>query len=326
MTQLSLYASVTGCSNIISVEVQESFSAITATATVECDTTTLNLGDEITIDIGYASDHGVVHKGFVKKITRTRPENTFTIESADVLIRSVDYFIAADDPEHPFQRNNITSLNLVRDLLALAGITNVTTVEPGPAILTWGTNEDGARFNLQTVADAVRFIADMSGNHLFYDRDADLVQFQARRPYVFDGDVATLTFTDTGASRNIIDCRYESGTDKTRNVCKIYGRGDITARKRADNPYLVVDQAVVIAHELISSSSVAQQIADYNLELLNRLTETYTITLEGDHNIAARLIADLTESFSGASGRDVFLYAVSHFLNENYTVQVTAIP
>src|SRR5512145_1496852 len=155
-----LYLSATGCQTVRRVETEEGYSMISARATIECDATTLTMGDTVTIDAGYADSHGVLFSGYVKRIEYVRPDNVIRISCNDELVKAVDFFIASDDPETPFQRNNITSMNLVKDLLALASITNFSEVEPSP-VFTWGTNVDGARFNLQTVSDAVQQVANM---------------------------------------------------------------------------------------------------------------------------------------------------------------------
>ena len=322
-TYRKLAASATNCTTIRSITTEESYSAITASAIVECDSTTLSLGDAITVGLGYDTAT-TVFSGYCKKIERVRPDNVIRITAYDNLIRAVDFFIAADDPEVPFQRNNISSLSLVTDLLALAGITSVTTTEPLPSF-TWGTNEDGARFNLQSVADAIQFVANITGNTIYWDSTANRVEFIGRKPYVDVGDTPLATWT-TGASGNILEITYHRGTDRTRNVVKVYGRTPITASASAANPYLVVDQAVVLAHELIDLQSMAQSTADINLALLNRLDEKLELVLEGDPTIRARQIYHVTESFTGFDD-DVFIYRASHLLNDSgYTVSCTCTP
>jgi len=324
MTSRNLSASATGCTGIISIEVNEAYSTLSSNAVIECNSSTLSLGSTVNITMGYEGDTAAFNGYLVKKITRLRPENTYRIDCNDVLVRAIDYFMAADDPEAPFQRNNISSLNLVRDLLSEAGITNVTSVEPGPAVFTWGTNEDGARFNLQSVADAIQFIAQITGNTIYFDRSADLVQFVARKPYV-DGDspIGTLNSGD-----ELMSIEYMQSNGKTRNVIQVYGKGDIRARARADSPYLVVDQAVVIAHELIDTSSMAQGTADINLTILNRLEESYQIEIEGKTSLAARQVWSVQDSVIQPSARDVFLYAVTHSFSQEggYRQTITGTP
>ena len=325
MADRQAYLSVTGCTSPRSANVEMSYSNITGSAVIECDSTTLSIADSIAVDLGYSDEHEVVFRGYVKKIEYNRPDQTVRVTAADELVRAVDYFIASDDPENPFQRNNISSLNLVTDLLALAGVTNVTATEPTP-VFTWGTNEDGARFNLQTVSDSISSIASMTGNTIYYDVDADLVQFNTRKPYVVGGDTALDTWT-TGDSGNIVSVAYEVSTDKTRNVVKVYGKGNIKASASAANAYLIVDQTIAIAHELLDTQELADNTASVNLTLLNRLTETYTVEILGLPSLRSRQIYHITESFTGAD-RDIFVYQCTHQIDSEsgYFCTVTAVP
>lgn len=303
-----LYCTITGITgNITSVSTEASYSQISSVATIECDSHTLSLGDLISIDMGYTTSHGVVFRGYVKKIEYTKPEQIYRITAYDTLVRAVDYFIASDNPNDPMTFNNISSLNLVKELLRSCGLTNVVGTEPG---FTWGTNPDGARFNLQSVADAVQFIATTVG-YTIYDDGTGQVHFVERYPYVVGGDVPSVFITD-GASGNIITCQYIVGTDKTRNRVVVYGKGDLHSSARADNAYLVVDQTAVVAHELLDTQTLCDNTATVNLQILNRLSTSFEVDIEGDYTITPRMIADITESFSGASSRSVFIYRVSH--------------
>jgi len=325
MTSRNLSASATGCTGIISIEVNEAYSTLSSNAVIECNSSTLSLGSTVNITMGYEGDTAAFNGYLVKKITRLRPENTYRIDCNDVLVRAIDYFMAADDPEAPFQRNNISSLNLVRDLLAEAGITNVTSVEPGPAVFTWGTNEDGARFNLQSVADAIQFIAQITGNTIYAD-SSGTVQFVARKPYVDVGDVSSGTIT-TGNDEDLIDVEHMTSNSKIRNRVVVYGRGTLKATRSASSPYLVVDQSIAVAHELLDTQAICDGTAEVNLALLNRLEESYSLTIQGITSLRARQVWTLDESFVGASNRDVFLYSVSHSFSESgYQQRITATP
>lgn len=325
MTDKHLYLDVTGCGNVQSVSVSSSYSQMSASATIECTTTTLGMGDSVSIDLGYTDNHALVFNGYVKQIEKRNPDGTIALTCYDELIKAADFFIAADDPEAPFQRNNITSLPLIEDLLALASITNVDDNEPTPTF-TWGTNADGVRFNLQTVADAVQFIASTTGNMVYADTSG-VVYFSDRKPYIVDGDTATLTFADSGSSSNIISCVYQRSNEKTRNKIVVYGKTPLTASASASNPYLVVDQTVVIAHEMLDTQAICDGTASVNLTMLNRLTESYELEVLGDPAIQPRSIATITETFSGASNRKVFIYRVEHMWNrDGYICSLTATP
>ena len=241
----ALVATATSCTGILSIQSEESFSMLSGTCVIECESTTLTIGSAVTATIMGTT----VFSGRVKKLERLFPEMFVRVSCNDILVQAVDYFMVSDDPEAPFQRNNISSLNLVKDLLAEAGITNVTSTEPTPTFV-WGTNEDGARFNLQSVADSISFIAAITGNTIYFDRAANRVEFIRRVPYVEAGDVSSGSWI-TGTSGSLLEIQYSESSDRTRNVVKIYGRSPLTATRSASNAYLVVDQAIAIAHELL---------------------------------------------------------------------------
>jgi len=128
MSYSDLSGSATGCTDILSITAEESYSQLSGTCIIECRSTTKQVGDSITAVINGTT----VFTGFVKKVETLEPEFMARLSCNDPLIKAVDYFLASDDPEAPFQRNNISSLNLIKDLLTEASITNVTSTEPTP--------------------------------------------------------------------------------------------------------------------------------------------------------------------------------------------------
>lgn len=323
-TSTDLYCTVTGTAgNVISVTIDQSYSQISTIATVECDGTTLNLGDVISIDMGYDSNHAVLFSGYVKKIEYERPAFVTRITANDTLVRAVDYFLASDNPDDPLKFDHISSLNLIKGLLAACGITNVVGSEPG---FTWGTSSEGAKFNLQTVADAVQFVCSVVG-YTLYDDGTGQIHFVQRWPYATGGDVSTKSFS-TGNSGQIVTCQYIKSTDKTRNRIVVYGKTPLQAEARADNPYLVVDQTAVVAHPLLDTQELCDNTASVNLNLLNHLTQSFEVEVEGDPTIVPRMIGDITESYSGAVARKIFLYRVSHSLTMGggYVTSFTGVP
>ena len=125
-------------------------------------------------------------------------------------------------------------------------------------------------------------------------------------------------------AHQIISISKEVDNSKIRNVVKVYGKNPLTAKASASSPYVVVDQTAVIAHEMLDTQDICDKTAAVNLELLNRLSVTYTIDLEGDHSILPRRVYHITESFTGAD-EDVFIYKVAHSISDaGYICNVTA--
>lgn len=315
-----LYCTVTGTTGILSVETESSYSAITANATVECTATTLTVGDSISIDLGYSDNHAVVFSGYVKRVKKTKPEKTITITANDMLVKAVDYFLASDNPEDPLTYHSIKDRDLVNDLLGQCGLSTVSS-QPSPSF-TYGTNADGAKFNLQSVADAIQTVCNVTGRVCYAEGGS--IYYVDRKPYIVAGDTAAHTFT-TGSAGNIIDISYDASNDKIRNRVVVYGKDNFTAVASGTSPYLVVDQTSVIAHELLDTEDLCQRTADVNLELMNRLGRTWTMTVLGDPTLVAREIGHITETFT-ASDDDVFIYRVAHRLNDGgYTSELTCV-
>jgi len=312
MSSLATYCTVTGCTGIYSVTTEASYSSLTANATIECKATSLSLSSAIEIDLGYAGDHSIVFDGYVKKITRQRPDGLFTIVANDILVRAVDFFLASDDPENPLTFHSISDYDLVNALLGEAGLPDVITAPPSPSF-TFGTNEDGAKFNLQSVGEALQFTSTITGRVIFCSQGGN-IHYEERWPYIVGGDTPDWTWV-TGASGQILNISYEESNASIRDRIVVYGKDDIHAEAEDPSPYTVVRQTSVIAHEMIDTADLASRTAALNLTLLNRLGRSINIDLEGDHNVRARHIAHVTESYTGLD-LDVFVYRVSHKLDD----------
>jgi len=318
-----LYLDVTGCTDVQSVSTETSHSTISANCTVECLDTTLDLSDEVTVDAGYASSHGVLFHGYVKKVERMTPEKTYRVTIHDPLIRAVDNFLASDDPENPLTYHNILDRDLVNAILNLSGLPSLTSGAVTPTF-TMGTNADGAKFNLQSASDVLQFMCSITGRLIYADNNGDIF-YVDRKPYV-DGDTPTYAFVG-GNSGNIIDASYDKTNDRIRDRVVVYGRTPIRSTAESASPYTVVRQTAVIAHDLIDLQSLADAVASINLTLLNRLQESYSLTVVGDHNIQARMCASITEPFLGVVNRPVYLYRVAHSINSGgYTTSCTCVP
>jgi hypothetical protein len=75
-------------------------------------------------------------------------------------------------------------------------------------------------------------------------------------------------------------------------------------------------KTAIVSSEMIDSQDMAQDSADYNLALYNRLTETVRLDIEGNPSIRARDTITVSESFTGVSG-NWFVFSATHRLDEN---------
>ncbi len=302
----TLYATCSNTSNIISVSWSDSHVAPTSQCVVVAETTTLDIGSTANVYIGYVGNNFKVITGYVKNVEYKEPERQYTITIANVMIRAIDFFLASADPEHPFSRQHITAEDLIEDLLREAGLTSF---DMESTSFTFAINNP-VEVNLTGVYDYCKFLSDIIAYTLYADNDG-VVHLINRRPYPVGAEPNDYTFD---SSSNIIAASYEKSDHDIRNKIIVYGSAGISATALATSPYLpsgFYRTVVVAAPGVIDSQSMAQQAADYNLVLLNRLTQKVNLTMEGAVGVVPRTIAEITISDLGISG-DWYVYSVEH--------------
>lgn len=308
-----LYASVTGITNPISIVMNENHGASTSTLIVECLTHTLNIGDTITADIGYTDNHSVLFTGYVKQLERKIPSNIYTITANDIMIRAIDYFIVSTNPEEPYRFENESAETVVAALMSMAGLNNFS-YDPTYFTLAIGMT---AEVNLVSSYDYSSNIADLLAWHLY--ADGDTIKFVNRKPYVMVGDVAASSLT-TG---DFLSFAVKVSEKELRNRVVVYGSTGVYADAESATSYNPLTSAyeqilptdyyktALAASYLINSDSLAQDAADYNLELCNRLGVSISATIIGDPTIRARTVVDVTESITGTTG-SYYVYMAEH--------------
>lgn len=299
-----LYGTATGVTGLLSVSVTSSHDQATAVANVKCRSTTLSIGDAITIDLGYEGDYATVFYGYVKKIIRSIPEDTYEIQAYDVLIRAKDYFIASTNPDAPFTRSQINAEDLVGDILALAQLTDYE-YEATSFIYAYSVPVE---INLVGCYDICNQIADMLAWHIWAD-SSGTVYFKDRKPYMMAGDVSD------GVPVVFIGNATRTTTDEDlRNRVVVYGASGIYAEASASSPYLPAGfykTAVLASSLVIDLQSMADTAAAYNLATWNRLKTTIQGSIEGNPEVNARSIVRVTES-EWSEDRDWYVYSATH--------------
>jgi hypothetical protein len=314
-----LYAGVTNVSDIISVIVSSSHSASTSTAQIITRNKTVNIGDNITIDLGYEDDYDRVFKGYVKNITRNVPTDIYTIVAKDDLVRALDFFIVPTDPDDSYRRSNITAEALVEDVLEMAGITNFTYTPTNFTFATRSGNE--VEVKLTSSYDFCKMIADLLTWHLWADEDG-LVHFENRKPHVMygtsgqPGDVADVAINAGSPITNTVTLNTslsESDHD-LRNRVVVHGATGVYADAESDTSYNPLTDAMeqimpvgfhksmALLSPIIDNQSMAQITADYNLDLYNKLTVSASLAVEGDPALLARRVIEVDEDAVGLSG------------------------
>ncbi len=308
----------------IDISVSTNHSASTGTATIRSISVGgLDLGDKVTIDLGYDSVNSEVFTGYVKQWDFSEAENTYTITLNDSIIRAIDYYIVSSDPETPFTRNNIQLENLVHDLLGLCGLTNTYMEE---TFFHLQTNQAGGiEINQVSVYDYCKQLGDIVTWTLWADSN-ELIHFENRKPYVmtgaqpeFPGDKVDVPLSTHITDDIILDLGYNKNEANLRNRVVVYG-DNVQAEAKVESPYLPDGfyKSVLIAFPmLITTQEEAQKCADYNLDKLNRLTEVLLVTVVGDPIFEARKVVTMESTVYPEYNGNWYIYSCDHNFSNN---------
>lgn len=311
-----LEASSTDCSGIQSVTVSDNHSAATATATVICSDTGLDVGSSIDISLGYSGNTSKVFSGYVKHVQRSESPDKYELSCSNEMIRAVDYFIASSNPEEPYTASNISIENLIGDLMAMAGLTNYAGGHPGYTFATEGTPLE---VNLTSVYDFSKMLADLIAWHIYADNNGR-IHFLNRKPY--PGGESSVASIDRS---NCANASFFRSDRDLRNRVVVYGSYGVYGEASAESPYLpggFFKTVVFASPALVTNNALADAIATYNLEKLNRLTIGGTATIVGDSHISCRDCVTANMSSIGMNGL-LYVYGISHnWSKDGYTTDL----
>lgn len=263
-------------------------------------------------------------KGYVKQIEQTINGDPYTITCSDELIRAIDFFIVPDSPDSSFTRQNIAAETLVSDVLGLAGSFSY---DYQATSYTLAVNGTTAEVKLVSSYDYCKSIADLLAWSFWADRDG-VVNFKNRKPYVMSGtsgqvgDVADtavsgLLINDDVSTSNILSMQYRYHERDLRNKIVVWGNNGITSVASASSPYLPSGyyKTVLFSNTIIGSQDAADKTAEYNLTLLNRLTEEASVSLTGDYRYTARTAVNVDVALLSLD-QVAYVYSVEHRWNK----------
>jgi len=311
----NLYASVTNTSSIESISVSNSYRNANSVAVIKAVSTNLDIGDAVTVDMGYTTDHQDVFSGYVKRKERIIGEDTYTITAYDELVKATDYFIVSTNPNAPFKRSRILAEDLIEELLALAGITNY---QGDSTHFIYGYTIP-VEVNLVGCFDFCRQLADMLAWHIYADVNGK-VWFVDRKPYPVAGDTPVATITDS----DIISIQSELSDADLRNRIVVYGGNGVYAEAKASSPYLPAGfyKTAAISFDYVDTQTAADNAASYNLAAWNRIGRLANVSIEGNPSIEARDIVTLQQTDLGIDS-DWFVYSIEHKLGSSgYTTNM----
>jgi hypothetical protein len=301
---------VTGVTNPLTVSVNSSHGNPTSVAIITYEGNSLSIGDAITVTMGYPGNTELLFTGYVKRIEQSYPDGVYTATAHDVLIKAIDYFIAASNPENPLTYYQIDAEDLIEDVLSQAGITNYVG-DTSNFIYAWTVE---AEINLVGAYDFCSQLTNMLAWHL-YAKPNGQVRFLDRKPYVMGGDSPEKTV----AHPSILSVTEGTSSDELRNRVVVYGANGIYAEASASSPYLPAGfyQTTVLSTYLIDRVDVAQSAADYNLARWNRLTESLNVSIEGDPDLLARDVITFTDTQFLGVNDDYYIYSSEHKLDDS---------
>jgi hypothetical protein len=319
-----LYASISGFTGIQSISLNQSHGSATDTAIITCGGLSKDIGDSISIDLGYTTDHAVLFTGYIKSIERSIPNNTYNVTANDMMIRAIDYYVAPDNPEDSFKRHNITLEALVGEVLAMAGLTNY---DYQTTYFTIATGETPAEVKLASAYDYCRSMADVVAWNVWADKYGQ-IHYRNRKPYVMHGTsgqpgdiadthIAGITINNT-STYNLLSFNYKKDDKNLRNKVIVWGDTGIYAEAHASSPYLPAGfyKSIVFSNSIIATTALAQDTANYNLQLFNRLTYSASATVIGSPKLEARKTIAVNESRTGIS-EDMYIYSCGHNWSRN---------
>ena len=324
-----LYASVPGMSAITAVTIATQHQQSVATATIQCQSLTKDIGDEVNIDLGYNANHGHIFKGFVKQIERTTPDNTYQITCHDVLSRAVDFFFVPDNPDAPFKRANIKAHDLIEDVLREAGLTNF---DFDNTFFTFAVTAGVyAEVKLVSAYDYAKGISDVIAWHMWAN-NVGQIKLKNRKPYWmasggpeshqpgYVADTALKTISD-GIGGTVLQANYFAHERDLRNRVVVHGSPGITSIATAASPYLPAGyyKSAALYWPIMDSQTVADQSSSYNLSLLNRLSVGMQLTIVGDHELSAHEAVHATIDKLSIDDDFYIYYAEHNWSAKGYT-------
>lgn len=319
--------SATSCSNIETIQVNQTHGSPYAVALVECGTFSGDIGDEIDIYMGYDGTNTKKFTGYVKEIQRSVPDSTYQITAYDKMVRAVDYMLVSSNPEAPFTRSNIKIEDLVRDIMAEAGLGSFATTT---SYYTVAVNVP-VEIDMVGAYDYCKNIADMMSWSIWCDENGT-IQFKNRKPFVMDGstgEIGDVADTPLGGytldNPKMMNYGFSRDEKNLRNRVVVRGGLGIYAERSAVSPWLpsgFYKTAAIGAPQLIDTQSLADDVADINLNRFNHLTETFDCTVEGSPLLSARQVITVDDDINGVTG-NFYVYTCNQVVSkQGYVVQL----
>jgi hypothetical protein len=320
--------SATNCTNPVSIQVSQSHGAPYSVAMVECESFSGDIGSVLEAYMGYDGSNTRKFTGYVKEIQRKVPDKTWSITAYDKLVRGVDFMLVSANPEAPFTRSNIKIEDLVRDLLVQAGLTDFATTSSYYTVAVHVPVE----IDMVGVYDYCKNIADMMSWSIWCDENG-VINFKNRKPFVMDGSTGEIGDTAdtplggyTITNANTFNYTFSVDEKNLRNRVVVRGGLGIYSERSDSSPWLpsgFYKTAAIGAGTLIDTQTLADQVAEINLNRFNHLTESFECTVEGSPLLSARQVITVNDTINGITG-NFYVYTCNQVVSkQGYVVQLS---
>lgn len=319
--------------DILNIMITANHGSPNSMATVETYEDHFSLGTSVTI-LGQNPDTAewvTLFAGIVKQIEeKVDGEQTYVYTLYDPMIRAQDYFIAPSDPAQVLTFNNISAEELVSRLMLLAGLQTLA----AETFFTFGI-KNSFEVNLVSSYDYCRTIADLLTWTLYWDHAEQKVRFENRKPYYMADSAPEnlqpgwIEDTPTGYILNtdvILGMTHSYSEKDVRNRVVVYGGEGIAATAEAVSPWLPTNfykTSVLGFPQLVEDQGMAQDIADYNLNLFHRLTESLSVNIVGNFELRARTVIEFSDArFPELAGYWYIFGCDQNFSTDGYTTNL----
>jgi hypothetical protein len=228
--------------------------------------------DSILIRELYDGENEKVIGGYIIDVTQNFDTGIYTISGQDKTLLLEDYFIHTQT-----LANNETAAYWMNYYAGLVGLS----VQYDSSV-TQFIVEEGTPMGMITAADGISLLERLAAVYIKYDAEIDKL-----RVFRITSSEPVIQITNNETTR----FDRERGTDKTRNVVKVYGAHryniftgeatQVTAKAVTNLSELITDKTAVVANPHVRRTSTAELIATRVLQIIDDVDDVLNIETAG---------------------------------------------
>jgi hypothetical protein len=276
----------------------------------------LDAYDSIAITESYGGDSGLVLRGYITSVSQDFEGSNFVLQGSDKSILLREFFIAEQ-----VEANNESVDYWINNIVERTGLT-ISFQATAPNVFV----EKGTLLGMQTAAESLITLERLAAYYIRYDSATDqLIAFR------LDTSEPAMTIDEPLAAIRAL------GTDKTRNVVKVYGgwKYDVLdplappvqlfSTVRSEIPGLLVDKTTVISNPYLKRQSYLYIVANRLLNVTNSIDDVQEYNLAGFYpDIDVGNVAYINvDDYISYNGDRVITTIVASVSNAGVTTSIT---